>query len=185
MKVTPQAQKWLSAGLAVVCVVLVLNLVLRSGRVRATASRPPAPTGAAGDEQGQAASSARKEAALSSEGVELRLEEWKALQARPLPRLARNPFEVERPAAGPSVAATPQALANQPPPPPPIPLKPLGHSLNLKGVEEAFVTDDDQVYVVHEGEVFAGKYRVLRITPSFVEVQDETSRQTIQLPYPQ
>lgn len=185
MKVTPQAQKWLSAALAVVCVVLVLNLVLRSGRVRATASRPPAPAQAGGDQQGREPPSAKKDAVSPSDGLELRLDQWKALQARPLPQLGRNPFEVERPATSPSGPATPQALANQPPPPPPIPLKPLGHSLNLKGEEEAFVTDDEQVYVVHVGEVFAKKYRVLRITPSFVEVQDETSRQTIQLPYPQ
>ncbi len=185
MKVTPQSEKWLSTALGVVCLVLVLNLVLRSGGVRATASRSPAPLQVPAVKQGREASSAKKEAALSNGEVDLRLDEWKVLQARPLPHLGRNPFEVERPVTAPSGATTPLALANQPPPPPPIPLKPLGHSLNLKGVEEAFVTDDDQLYIVHVGEVFAKKYKVLRITPSFLEVEDETSRQTIQLPFPQ
>jgi hypothetical protein len=63
-------------------------------------------------------------------------------------------------------------------------LKSLGYS-EKNGRQEAFVSDDDQTYVVHEGETFAQRYHVLKITPQFVEISDETTHQTVQLPFAQ
>jgi hypothetical protein len=58
----------------------------------------------------------------------------------------------------------------------------LGYTEKSPGVPEAIVTDDDQIYIVHEGETFARKYRVLKITPTGVEVEDETTQQKARLP---
>ncbi len=183
MKLSAQAEKGLTTALGVVCLVLLWNLVFRSGGVRATASRTPDRPEGRGPKGQRPADSAKDQPALADFESRLRLDVWKALQSRPLPELGRNPFEMERPIVAPGKGST--SGPPQSPPPPPIPLKPLGHSQTAKGVEEAFVTDDEQVYVVHVGEVFAGKYKVLRITSTFVEVEDETSRQRIQLPFPQ
>jgi hypothetical protein len=37
--------------------------------------------------------------------------------------------------------------------------------------------------VIHEGETFAKRFRVLKITPNQVEVNDETTQQNIRLPF--
>jgi hypothetical protein len=63
--------------------------------------------------------------------------------------------------------------------------KPLGYVEKTEGRIEAIVSQGDQVYVVHEGELFAGKYRVLKISPDLVEAVDETTVRAAQPPAPQ
>jgi hypothetical protein len=41
------------------------------------------------------------------------------------------------------------------------------------GEKEAIVEVLGQVYLVHEGELFAEKYRALKVTPSSVEIVEE------------
>ncbi len=53
------------------------------------------------------------------------------------------------------------------------------------GVKEAFATLEDQVFVVHEGDVIASKYKILKITPLVVTVEDASSHQIVDLPIPQ
>ena len=115
----------------------------------------------------------------------LNLDELKDILSRPASQPGRNPFELK-------VAPTPKAVANpaaapppQAPPPPPIPLKAEGYSEKPGGVKEAYVTDDQEVYVVHEGEEFGKRYRAVKITPQQVEVEDQTGHQTVQLAIPQ
>jgi len=55
--------------------------------------------------------------------------------------------------------------------------KPLGYVEKAGGRVEAIVSQDDQIYVVHEGDLFAGKYRVLKISPELVEAVDEMTVQ--------
>jgi Tfp pilus assembly protein PilP len=55
--------------------------------------------------------------------------------------------------------------------------KSLGYVEKAGGRIEAIVSLDDQVYVVHEGDLFADKYRVLKISPDLVEAVDETTVQ--------
>jgi hypothetical protein len=110
----------------------------------------------------------------------------KQINDRPLPDLKRNPFEFE---------PTPQEIQAKnaalhpvpagPPPPPPIPIKALGYQQDGKGALKAYLSDDQETYVVHEGEEFGQRFKVLKITSSTVEVEDETYHQTAQLPYPQ
>jgi hypothetical protein len=52
------------------------------------------------------------------------------------------------------------------------------------GTEEAFVALGDRVYFVHEGEVFAARYRVLKISPFEVDVADQWGQENRSPPIP-
>jgi hypothetical protein len=60
----------------------------------------------------------------------------------------------------------------------------VGYTERAGGVREAIVSDDQEIYIVHEGESFAKRFRVLKISPSLVEVDDDTTHETIRLPIP-
>jgi hypothetical protein len=92
---------------------------------------------------------------------------------RPEPAMAMGvtlaPGGEETGSGGPSTTkSAPSAAAS---------FKPLGYVEKAGGRIEAIVSQDDQVYIVHEGELFAGKYRVLKISPDAVEAVDETTVQ--------
>jgi hypothetical protein len=118
----------------------------------------------------------------------LKLDLLKELEDRPLPELDRNPFEFPRaPGKGAPTQAPTQAAAPtpQPPPPPPVTLKPMGYSEGAGGVKEAMVSDEDQVFVVHEGDSVGTRYKIIKITPTVITVEDATLHQTVDLPIPQ
>lgn len=52
-------------------------------------------------------------------------------------------------------------------------VRPIGYVEKAGGEKEAIVEAFDQVYLVHEGELFAEKYRVLHVTPTSVEIVEE------------
>jgi hypothetical protein len=184
MTAKSQLEKWATGLLGLVCLLLVLNLALRSG-VKAGASRTTLPAGrvSLATSRPQALSD-RVADELARYDPAVRLDLLKELQSRPLPKMARNPFEFE---AKPAPVAEPQSAAApaQPPQPPAPPLKAVGYTERAGGVREAIVSDDQEIYVVHEGETFAKRFRVLQISPSVVEVDDDATHQTIRLPIPQ
>jgi len=51
----------------------------------------------------------------------------------------------------------------------------LGYVEKAGGEKEAIVEVLNQVYLVHEGDSFAGKYRAVQVTPSSVEIVEESS----------
>ncbi len=178
MKIKGQAEKWVRVILGAVCLLLLVNLIMQLGGVRAGASRgtvagrragPPLP----GDGLDE----------LSRYDPVVRLDVLNKLQSRPLTRPARNPFQGPAPPRVEQAAPAPVAPP-PPPPPPPIPLKAMGYTEKTAGLE-AFVADDQQTYVVHEGETFAQRYRVLKLTDKFIEIEDESTHQIVQLPFAQ
>jgi hypothetical protein len=179
MKIKGQAEKWLRVILGVVCLLLLVNLVMQLGGVRAGASR-----GAGAGRRAGPALSPDVLDDLSGYDPVLRLDVLNRFQSRPLTQPARNPFRGLAPPRVEPAAPAPVAPP-LPPPPPPIPLKAVGYTEKTAGPQEAFVADDQQTYVVHEGETFAQRYRVLKLTPKFIEIEDESTHQTIQLPFPQ
>jgi hypothetical protein len=73
--------------------------------------------------------------------------------------------------------------AQLPPPPPRILLSYFGIS-NGKGEKpKAFLSQGDDVWIAHEGDVVNRRYRIVRISPTEVEVEDllNNNRQTISL----
>jgi len=177
-------EKWASGFLGVVCVLLVLNLALRSG-ARVGASRSPVRAVPAAEPPRPQSVSAQGRDELARHDPVVRLDLLKDLRSRPLPRLDRNPFEFEapRPAVPASEgAAPPTPTTATPAGPPPVSLKALGYTEKSGGVPEAIISDDEQLHIVHEGEVFAKRFRVLKITPKLVEIDDEAAHQTVRLP---
>ena len=64
--------------------------------------------------------------------------------------------------AQPQAAATPRVVEMQP----------FGYVQKADGSREAAVSEGDRVFLVHEGETFDDHYRVLKISPSSVQVAD-------------
>jgi hypothetical protein len=102
----------------------------------------------------------QSEASLQAEP----LADYAAAQVRP------TPPENLQPANAPAfVTAAPDVIANR------SSVTPIGYVEKAGGEKEAIVEFQDQVFLVHEGELFAGKYRVLRVTALAVEIAEEPS----------
>jgi hypothetical protein len=54
----------------------------------------------------------------------------------------------------------------------------LGYVEKADGEREAIVEVLGQVYLPHEGELFAGNYRALQVTPSSVKIVEESNRES-------
>ena len=69
------------------------------------------------------------------------------------------------------------------PPPPPINLKFFGYSSGKGERPKAFLSQGDDVWIAQEGDVVNRQYRIVRITPTNVEVEDllNNNRQSIHL----
>jgi hypothetical protein len=96
-----------------------------------------------------------------------------SLQAEPLADYAATQVrptapENLQPANAPAfVTAAPDVIANR------SSVTPIGYVEKAGGEKEAIVEFQDQVFLLHEGELFAGKYRVLRVTALAVEIVEE------------
>jgi hypothetical protein len=172
-----------------VSLALLVNLLENSRDVRAGAPHPPLPANPA---EQRAPASSRKTGDDERFQSQLHLDVLDDLDARPLPDIDRNPFEFGVPKLTPRQIeaakiqeAQKAAVQNQPPPPPAVTLKVLGFGEKADGSREAYLSDEDQIYVVHEGEPVGSRFKVMKIQPTFVEVQDASANQTIQLPIPQ
>jgi len=67
------------------------------------------------------------------------------------------------------------------PPPPPINLKAWGWANHGGGDKTVFLAQGDNGFVAHEGDIVARRYKVVKIGPSSVEIEDllSNNRQTI------
>ena len=194
MKLKGHVEKWAGGVLGTVSAILLLHLVVQFSGVRAAARRllPSAALPAA--DKGKASANDN----LAQFDPAVRLDDLKRLDERPLPELSRNPFEFVLPPAPPKPETAPGAAPAPaaPPPPPPISLHPMGYLEDPSGEKMASVCDQsapgpqgcaatDQVYLVHEGESVANRYKIVKITPTAVTVEDATTHQTAELPMPQ
>lgn len=113
---------------------------------------------------------------------------------RPLPEVARNPFDFAALPPPPGrgglagIGGGPGGGAGSALGPPPIPFRAIGYSERVGVGPEAYLADTadaDEVYIVHKGDTLLSQYTVVSITPSTVEVQDGVSKETADLPIPQ
>jgi hypothetical protein len=82
------------------------------------------------------------------------------------------PAEIEKVKA-PIRPSVPVAEAPQgPPPPPPIDLKFFGYEAHKDGTRKAFLLHGDDVFIASEGDVVDHRYKVLKIAPFSVQVED-------------
>jgi hypothetical protein len=98
----------------------------------------------------------------------------------------RNIFRSEAPVADiPKPVA--QALQQQgpppPPPPPPIDLKFYGFAGPKNGSKRIFLLKGEDIFLAKEGDIVDRRYKIMRISPTSVEIQDvlTNNTQTIQL----
>ncbi len=84
---------------------------------------------------------------------------------------------------GKGAAPSPVAQPAGPPPPPPIPLKFFGFASNPGEPTKVFLSQGDEVFVAAEGQTIDRRYKVVKINPASVEIQDMLSnnKQTIPL----
>lgn len=91
---------------------------------------------------------------------------------------------IERPKANGTDQAQ-QALFHPPvvPPPPPITLKFFGFANKPGEPKRVFLSQGEDVFIAGEGEIVNRRYRVLRISPNAVEMEDvlNNNRQSIPL----
>lgn len=180
--------------LAIVCAGLIFHLAVRVRDVHAGA--PAAALPATRHPVAGLLAATRPEArpaaaAADPAGPALDVDLYARLQSRTLPPPGRNPFSFETSAA--QLASTRKASISGaaaapagPPPPPPLPFQPVGFTVNAEGRFEAYLADSQQVvYAVHAGDEFDKNYRVVSITPSMIEIQDESGNRTVELPFPQ
>jgi hypothetical protein len=192
MKATGHIEKWGAGVLGAVALALVVHLVLQFSRGRAEDVRPKAtipPHAKATTHPVAKAPSGKQRISdeLSQYDLVVKLDLLKQLEDRPLPEMELNPFEfVATSTQHGGSSATPPGPppAPPPPPPPPVTLKPMGYSEGKGGVKEAMVSDEDQLFVVHEGDSIGTRYKVIKITPTVITVQDATIHQAVDLPFP-
>jgi hypothetical protein len=198
----PRARRLATTALLLLCGLMLLRLVLSvagawGGPNSTSASSPPGATllpgsAAAG---GQAPAAPNASPGGANDAV-LHLDELAGLDARPLPDFQRNPFQYGPTPEEIKKAHDADVLAKSPPPPPPpppVPFKAIGYQQQAAGQRLAYLcvssasgcAEDQQPYAVREGQEFGQHFKVLRITDSLVEVEDESYHQTVQLPFPQ
>jgi hypothetical protein len=99
----------------------------------------------------------------------------------------RNIFLAQAEIPQPVAPASPDKEANSgpppPPPPPPINLKFFGFASKPGESKKVFLSEGEDVFIAAEGEVVNRHYRVLRISPTSVEIEDvlNNNRQSIPL----
>jgi len=193
MKMPAKIEKWGTGILGVVSLLLVAHLASQLRPTHPRTQQPARGHNAAKAHAGRGES--RPSTDLSKYDPTLNLDALRELNARPLPDAKRSLFSFVEPPPPPSPPPSPlltqtQAQAEAPPPPPPPPPPPI--QMKIMGYNEmpgrerhAFASYQDQLQVIQEGDVVGSRYKILRITPMAVLVEDATSHQTTQLPVPQ
>ena len=193
MKNRKNVEKIGIAGLALLCVFLVFKLVSEimgnpAGSVQsetAVSAQTLKPT--------PQTDAARRGAASPKAVSPTQVRPLDEYRAKPLPDVNRNPFNFGAPPLTPaqrSMRAAGNAgggamTASITTGPPPIPLRAIGYSeRGGRGGPEAYLMDDTDVFVVHDGDLLSNRFRILKITSTAVEVQDGASGEKAQLPIP-
>ena len=95
-------------------------------------------------------------------------------QADPPPPIPK-PVQAPMPVAGPP----------EPPPPPPINLKFFGFANKAGEPRRVFLSQGDDVFIAGEGEIVNRRYRVVRISPASVEIEDVLTNHSQHIPLSQ
>ena len=60
-----------------------------------------------------------------------------------------------------------------------VTLKPIGYVVKADGEFDAILSEDDEIYIVRQGERFAGHYRAVRVSEDSLEAVEEPLRQGV------
>jgi len=180
-------------ALMAIAVLLVLRFLFTgsgSAAPAVTATVSPAATAPSGPTPRRVSGPGKRAAAPArSLDPTLRYDWLKASEDTKYEGTGRNIFraevEIPKPIKNPALDRQ-QAQLNtppQPPPPPPINLKFFGYANRPGESKRVFLSEGEDVFVAHEGDIIDRRYRILHITPTSVEVEDvlNNNRQNIPL----
>jgi hypothetical protein len=115
----------------------------------------------------------------------LRTDWLKVSEDRKYEGAGRNIFlaQVEMPKFVAKPYTPPPPVPTGPPPPPPINLKFYGFASKPGEPKRVFLSQGEDVFIASEGDIIDRRYKVLRITPTQVEIEDvlNNNRQNIPL----
>lgn len=119
----------------------------------------------------------------------LRLDLLKSSEDTKYEGSGRNIFtafvEIPKVVVNPAKAQPQPVVDNRPPPPPPPPPSNLvfyGFATPQGGVKRIFLTKNEDVFIAKEGDIVDRRYKVVRITPTSVEILDVLSNNRENLP---
>lgn len=138
---------------------------------------------------GRRTSGGKKQTLMASLDPTLRLWLLQSSESTNYTGNARNIFRAEAEpvipkAVAPAVKAAPTPPpVYTPPPPPPINLKFFGFASKPGEAKKVFLSQGEDVFIAGEGDIVDRRYKIIRITPMSVEVEDvlNNNRQSIPL----
>lgn len=177
----------------IVAVILMAAAVFVVGKFLfySTGSGPAAtsPAPASGSSRAKAGVGGKKPVLMArSLDPELRYDWLEASENTKYQGNGRNIFRAQeivipKPAAPPTKTTPPPPVDPGPPPPPPINLKFFGFANRPGEAKKVFLEQGEDIFVASEGDIVNRRYKVLKIAPTSVEVEDvlNNNRQSIPL----
>jgi hypothetical protein len=174
--------------LAVISVTYMLNSL---GNRQSPAAAAPVSAGSAAAQPPRRPASRGPAAALAAQRLDPQLD-LKALESSEGTKYEGTGRNIFVPALEPIPTPQGSGLAKKPepppgppppPPPPPINLKFFGFASHAGEPKRVFLAQGDTVFIGAEGEIVDRRYKIVRINPTSVEIEDvlNNNRQTIPL----
>jgi hypothetical protein len=191
---TENRNKVIIAAVLIVVAVIALGRLLFTGSAPAAASPASHPAAQAVAPETTLAPVAKRGTRLQpSLDPSLRFDWLRASEDVKYEGRGRNIFRAEAEPVFPTPIApgvtdkTPPAVVEQgPPPPPPIRLKFYGFANTQGAAKKVFLSDEGgDIFVAGEGDIVDRQYRILRISPMSVEVEDVLNNNRQQIPLTQ
>ena len=174
----------IAGGLLVVAAVLVVRAFSGGGQ-----DSPPTPATTTSTASVAAKKAAAKKAANSlvahSLDPTLRFDLLKSSEDVTYQGTGRNIFRSEAPPPDipkPVQSALQQQVAQAPPPPQPIDLKFYGFAGPKNGAKRIFLLKGEDIFLAKEGDIVDRRYKIMRISPTSVDVQDVLTNNTQTIP---
>lgn len=162
---------------------LILLIVLVAMLVGVNLLRRPASTGAPLPvERARMGRAAGRAAQTAIPDAELQVAKLTSANAVHAADVRRNIFEYGARAAAPApkIAAALQQPPAPPPPPPKPPLRFYGFAEGSRsGARRVLLTDGEGIFVAAEGEIVAGRYRLVVVRDSNVEVEEQGGKRWV------
>jgi hypothetical protein len=185
-----RAKLYAAVGLGVLALLLVSNWIFSGSSAPASAPLSAAAPAGAGARTAPGSGTRKISAAPRSLDPTLRYAWLKGSEDTKYEGTGRNIFRAEAEIPPPKSNGATDVVKNQPPPgppapppPPPITLKFFGFANKPGEPKKIFLSQGEDIFVASEGEIVDRRYKVLRISPMSVEIEDvlNNNRQSIPL----
>jgi hypothetical protein len=172
--------------------VLALIALITIGWAFFPSSGPQASSGPATSAPAQPVVKGGKKAGLAPSSLDptLRYDWLKISEDTKYEGKGRNIFVAEaepipQPIAPPVVPQPQDNTPPGPPPPPPINLRFYGFASSQGTAKKVFLSEGEDIFIAGEGDIIDRRYKVLRIMPMAVEIEDVLNNNRQQIPLTQ